>query len=239
MPDRRDTRPTRDVATPDELRSFGRRRARRLSPRQQELLETVLPRVAVVRRDGSIEVADADGDRPQWLEIGFGGGEHLIWQARANPDVHIVGCEPFIDGVVKVLTAIEEQALGNISVHDDDVRPLLRACPDARFERVFVLFPDPWPKRRHLKRRLINDALLDALARTMTPGAELRIATDIDDYARTILLNVSGHPMFEWQARRAADWRERPADWPQTRYEQKAGLAGRRAYYFRFRRRSP
>ena len=125
-----------------------------------------------------------------WLEIGFGGAEHLLWQARANPHVGLIGCEPFEDGVVKALSAIEREKLANIRLHADDARPLLRWLPDASIARAFILFPDPWPKKRHHKRRLVSAATLAELARVMRPGAELRIATDIGEYARWILLAV-------------------------------------------------
>ena len=139
-----------------------------------------------------------------WLEIGFGGAEHLVWQARHNPHAGLIGCEVFADGIVKAVAAIEEQALGNVRLYPDDARDLLRWLPEASLARVFMLFPDPWPKKRHVKRRLVTRALLDLLARAMAPAAELRVATDIGDYARTILLAARGHPAFVWQASGAA-----------------------------------
>jgi tRNA (guanine-N7-)-methyltransferase len=220
-----------------EIRSFGRRRGRKLSARQERLLAELLPRVAV---DPS---GPAPGDlrslfpsRPSavWLEIGFGGAEHLVWQAKANPDVGLIGCEPFEEGLVKALTAIDEGGLGNVRLLGDDVRPLLRWLPDASLARVFILFPDPWPKKRHQKRRLFSPDLLRLLARVMAPGAELRLATDIGDYARTALMAVAGAPELRWTAEQPADWRQRPPDWPGTRYEAKAGREGRRCYFFRF-----
>jgi tRNA (guanine-N7-)-methyltransferase len=135
-----------------------------------------------------------------------------------------------------VLSAIEDEHLSNVIVHADDARPLLRWLPDASISRTFVLFPDPWPKRRHLKRRLVNDHFLGLLARVMHPDAELRIGTDIGDYARTILMAFQHSRQFSWQAERPADWRIRPSDWPSTRYEEKAVREGRRCYYLRFRR---
>jgi tRNA (guanine-N7-)-methyltransferase len=171
-----------------------------------------------------------------WLEIGFGGGEHLVWQAQHHPQVGIIGCEPFEEGVVKVLALIEEQGIANIQVHPDDVRPLLRWLPAGVLDRAFVLFPDPWPKMRHRKRRLVATPLLDQLARVLKPGAELRLATDIGDYARTMLAALMRHPEFRWTATGPSDWRKRPADWPQTRYEAKALREGRRCTYLRFAR---
>lgn len=225
--------PDEDARATSELRSFGRRRGRKLSPRQQDLFDNLLPRLSI---DLAAPLATSAGGGQTWLEIGFGGGEHLIWQAARHPDVTILGCEPFEDGVVKVLTAIEERKLGNIRLRADDVRPLLRALPPRSVDRVFVLFPDPWPKRKHVKRRLVSTPLLDLLARVMRPGAELRIATDIGDYARTMLIALMGHAAFQWTAVRPGDWRVRPDDWPATRYEQKALREGRRGYFLRLRR---
>ena len=171
-----------------------------------------------------------------WLEIGFGGGEHLIWQAAHNRDVGLIGCEPFEDGVVKVLDAIDTEGLANIRIHADDGRPLLRLLPEASVDRVFVLFPDPWPKKRHHKRRLVSSETVTELARLLRSGGELRVATDIGEYACAILHAVLGHGGFCWAATGPGDWRNRPTDWPPTRYEAKALREGRRCYYFGFRR---
>ena len=149
----------------------------------------------------------------------------------------LIGCEPFVDGVIKALSAIEAERLANVRLHADDARDVLRWLPPASIGRVFVLFPDPWPKRRHAKRRLLARPLLDELARVMRPGAELRLATDIGDYARTSLAAIRAHPAFCWRVRGPADWRERGADWPETRYELKARREGRRCYYLRIVRR--
>ena len=219
-----------------ELRSFGRRRARTPGPRQARLFRDVLPQFALPILQ-PFEAAFPTQPARLWLEIGFGGAEHLLWQAEHHRDVALIGCEPFEDGVIKALSGIEERALTNIRLHPDDARPLLRWLPDASLERVFVLFPDPWPKKKHIKRRLVGTPLLDMLARVMKPGAELRIGTDIGDYARTILLAVTPHEAFEWPATGPGDWRIRGDDWPQTRYEAKAVREGRPRYYFRFRRR--
>jgi tRNA (guanine-N7-)-methyltransferase len=218
-------------ARPADLRSFGRRRGRKPSPRQERLLRDVLPSIAF-----SAAQPIADPSKPLWLEIGFGGGEHLIWQAEHNPEVNILGCEPFEDGVVKVLTAREEKDLRNIFLHMDDARMVLRALPPASIHRAFILFPDPWPKRKHQKRRLISSTLLAELASVMRPGAELRIGTDIADYARTILMAFQSTSDFTWTATRPADWQIRRTDWPQTRYEDKAVREGRRSSYLLFHR---
>ena len=222
-----------------DLRSYGRRRGRAPSPRQASLWQKTLPRLALdLSQPPPPRIGDlfAPPVADVWLEIGFGGGEHLLWQARHNPGVGIIGCEPFQDGVIKVLSAIEDERLANIRLHADDARPLLRRLREASIGRAFILFPDPWPKKRHHKRRLVSPATLGELARVMRPGAELRLATDDGDYARWMLLAVAEQRNFRWMATAAADWRERGPDWPPTRYEQKAQRAGRRCYYFRFRR---
>ncbi|HRN83923.1 MAG TPA: tRNA (guanosine(46)-N7)-methyltransferase TrmB [Hyphomicrobium sp.] len=222
---------------PGDIRSFGRRRGRKLSVRQGSLLSDLLPRVTVdLARPAPSDLTQlfSPGTSAVWLEIGFGGAEHLIWQARANPGVGFIGCEPFEEGVVKALTAIDAEGIGNLRLWGDDVRPLLRWLPDASLGRVFMLFPDPWPKARHQKRRLFSPSLLGELQRVMVPGAELRLATDIGDYARTALLAVEKTPAFRWTAEATGDWRVRPDDWPGTRYEAKAVREGRRRYYFRF-----
>jgi tRNA (guanine-N7-)-methyltransferase len=210
-----------------------------LSPRQKGLWQHVLPRVALPR-DASALLRPAELFTPSasevWLEIGFGGGEHLIWQATHNPNVGLIGCEPFEDGVVKVLSTVDAEPLANIRVHADDGRPLLRLLPDASIARAFILFPDPWPKRRHHKRRLVSSETVAELARIVRADGELRVATDIGEYACAILQAVLGHGSFGWMAAGPEDWRNRVTDWPQTRYEAKALREGRRCYYFRFGR---
>jgi tRNA (guanine-N7-)-methyltransferase len=213
-----------------ELRSYGRRRGRKPSARQSALLREDLPRFALD------PPKLPQGYRQTWLEIGFGGGEHLLWQARQNTDVAIVGCEPFEDGVIKALTAATAEDLKNIYLHMGDAREILRAMPPDSVDRAFILFPDPWPKRKHRKRRLVNTQLLVLLTHVMRPGAELRIGTDIGDYAKTMLEAFATQPKFVWQASSPQDWRIRPPDWPETRYEAKAVREGRRRYYFRFLR---
>lgn len=175
-------------------------------------------------------------EREIWLEIGFGGGEHLVWQAENNPSIGLIGCEPFRDGVIKVLGAIEVQSIENIRLHADDARDVLRWLPTASITRAFVLFPDPWPKRKQQKRRLVNVHLLTALARVLKPGGQLRLGTDIADYARTMLMAAHQVPSLHWTARIADDWRIRPEDWPQTRYEAKAVREGRNSCYLLFER---
>ena len=175
--------------------------------------------------------------RPIWLEIGFGGGEHLVQQAERHPTAGFIGCEVFENGIVKLLAQIEQRRLDNIRIFADDARLLIVALPPASIDRVFILFPDPWPKRRHHKRRLLSRETLDALAEIMADGAELRVATDDGDYLCCILELLTNHPAFGWLARRPSDWRERPADWLPTRYEEKALTAGRSPVFLRFPRR--
>jgi len=172
-----------------------------------------------------------------WLEIGFGAGEHLAAQAAAHPEVGFLGAEVFENGVVKLLAAMRERGLDNVRVWVDDARLLLAALPERSLGRVFILFPDPWPKLRHHKRRMVSAATLDRLGRLMKDGAELRLATDDVGYLRWMLELAPMHPAFEWMARGPEDWRQRPADWPATRYERKAILAGRQPYFLRLRRR--
>ena len=168
------------------------------------------------------------------LEVGFGGGEHLAEQARRNPDTGYIGCEPFENGVAKLLTQVQTSKLRNVRVVPDDARDILVRLPDASLSFVFVLFPDPWPKLRHYKRRFIQTRTLDQIHRLLKPGGELRIATDHTDYGQWALMHLMRDNRFSWAATRAADWRVRPADWVATRYEQKALKAGRSCIYLRF-----
>jgi tRNA (guanine-N7-)-methyltransferase len=218
---------------------FGRRAGPALRKNQARLVAELLPKLripdgpAALRQPSKLFPVQV---REVWLEIGFGGGEHLAWQAAANPDVGLIGAEPFINGVAKLLSKIEEQQLANIRIIDDDIRPRLQHFPDASISRAFLLFPDPWPKTRHHKRRFINRANLSELRRIMRPGAEFRIASDIGHYIRWTLREVRLHGGFSWLAERPSDWRTRPSDWPQTRYEAKAVRQGRVCTYLRFRR---
>jgi tRNA (guanine-N7-)-methyltransferase len=220
---------------------YGRRRGRRLRPGQRTLKETLLAQMAVALPPAGGRLDPARLFDPPaedvWLEVGFGGGEHLAAQAAANPGIGLIGCEVFENGVVKLLGEVDRQGLGNIRLFVDDARLLIRALPEGCLGRVFVLFPDPWPKLRHHKRRFVSAEMLTELARVMRNGAELRLATDDMDYLRWMLERAPVHPDFEWLARRPGDWRERPADWPQTRYEQKALAAGRVPHFLRLRRR--
>jgi tRNA (guanine-N7-)-methyltransferase len=219
----------------------GRRRGKKLRVGQQSLLETLLPRLALAlpAEPAKIDLAHAFGGRlpPDgvWLEIGFGAGEHLIWQAEQNPGVGLIGCEPYLNGVAKCLAHIERAGVTNVRLFTDDARLVMAALPAGSLARAFVLFPDPWPKTRHHKRRFVRRENLDRLAELMRPGSELRLATDDPSYLPWMVEQACTHPAFEWLAEGPADWRGRPADWPATRYEQKM-LAGK-PVFLRLRRR--
>ena len=226
---------------PDRSRGglYGRRKGKTLRPHQTQLLHELLPRLSL---DLTHRISDAGAPFGSavcevWLEIGFGGGEHLIEAARTNPNTGIIGCEPFVNGVAKALAAIESHGLTNIRLHTGDAADILRWLPEAALRRVFLLFPDPWPKRRQHKRRFISAENLRALARVMRRGAELRFATDIDDYAGWTLARVLRSSDFVWLPERSADWNTPWPGWHETRYEAKARTGGRRPVYLTFIRR--
>ncbi|MEO1774773.1 MAG: tRNA (guanosine(46)-N7)-methyltransferase TrmB [Pseudomonadota bacterium] len=234
-------RPTREDGAP--WRNFyGRRHGKRLRDHQRDLLETELDRLALpgVGWEENPQRAPLDlaalfpGKREIWLEIGFGGGEHMIAQAASNPEVGLIGCEPFVNGVAMLLTAIEKAGVGNLRLHAGDARDLMDVLPQGSIDRAFLLYPDPWPKKRHWKRRFVNPAQLDQLARVLAPGAALRVATDIEDYVRHTLEQTARDPRFAWTAERPSDWRDPWPDWPGTRYEAKALREGRRPHYLTF-----
>jgi tRNA (guanine-N7-)-methyltransferase len=201
-------------------------------------MQDILPRVAT----GPQLIADTieRHSGPVWLEVGFGGGEHLAWQAQHNPDVLLIGAEPFLNGVAKLMAQVEALNLTNVAVHHGDVRPLMAAMQDGSLERLFVLHPDPWPKSRHNKRRMISPSFLAEAKRLMVPGGELRVSSDVPDYVEWTLMQAQIHARtshaFEWLAAEPDDWRERPSDWPETRYEKKGRAAGRPPAYLRFLR---
>jgi len=218
---------------------FGRRKGHPLRPRQAALMETLLPRLAVdLGTPVPTELArlfpvPVDSVR---LEIGFGGGEHLIAQAAQHPRTGFIGAEPFVNGMAKTLAAIAERELENIRLHFGDAAFLLEWLPPAALARVDLLYPDPWPKRRHWKRRFVQDHSVAALARVLRPGGEFRFATDIPDYAAWTLTHLIRSSAFAWTAERADDWR-RPWDgFSSTRYEAKAKREGRLPCYLVFRR---
>ena len=197
------------------LRSYGRIKSRPIKPRQAGLLETLLPSIAI---DISAPVA-VSGET--WLEIGFGGGEHMAAQGGRHPEVTILGAEPFLNGVASAVRHVEEGALKNVRILHGDARELIALLPDNSIARVFVLFPDPWPKSRHHKRRIIQPEVLQDLARVLKPGGGLRFATDVAHYADWALERVLASGLFDWPAERPDDWRTPPADHVTTRYEEK------------------
>lgn len=202
------------------LRSFGRLKARPIKPRQAALMDARLPALRIP--DGPVSPgALMPGARETWLEIGFGGGEHMAAQAARAPDVLILGAEPFTNGVASAVRHIDEQGLANVRLHDNDVRDLIARLPDASLSRVFILFPDPWPKARQQKRRLVQPALVADLARALKPGGRVRFASDVMSYVDSALERFTANPAFAWPAERADDWRAPPADHITTRYEEK------------------
>ena len=183
----------------------------------------------------AIDLKGLFGDRPLWLEIGFGGGEHMVHQAARNPGTGFIGCEPYINGVAMLLGKIRDEGCENIRIHPGDVRDLFDVLPEKSVDRAFLLYPDPWPKKRHHRRRFVTPEHLEPLAQVLKPGAIFRVATDIPDYVRQTLQQVPKHG-FEWLAEGPTDWREPWEDWLSTRYEQKALREGRVPHYLTFRR---
>lgn len=208
------------------LSSFGRNRGRTLRPYQQGLVETLLPRLEV-----SLPLQGEEYKKLA-LEIGFGAGEHLIGQAVHNPHTLFIGVEPYINGVAKCLSAIAEKNITNIRLNTDDARLLVKALPDACLDSVFILFPDPWPKERHKKRRLVNQDTLAMIARTHKKGGRLLIASDHEDYCVWILEQLHATPHYTWTACEQADWVTPPADWTQTKYQRKTTEQGRPPHFF-------
>ncbi|MDF2366988.1 tRNA (guanosine(46)-N(7))-methyltransferase TrmB [Sneathiella sp.] len=217
---------------------YGRRRGKPLRKGQQRLIDSRLPALTIPL---DADMLDLPGlfDAPCrtfWLEIGFGSGEHLAWQANANPDIGFIGCEPYINGVATLLGKLEENDAENVRLHNDAAELLIEKLPDASIERSFILFPDPWPKSGHKKRRFVSKENIDTLARVIKPGGELRIGTDHEDYGAWILWHMLQSDKFIWISEKPEDWRERGSDWPPTRYEMKAVEKGLRPVYYRFRR---
>jgi tRNA (guanine-N7-)-methyltransferase len=213
---------------------YGRSRGKVLRAGQKRLLAEALTLFSIAPEKLAEGRAFVPTPREVWLEIGFGAGEHLIDQAKANPDVGLVGCEPFLNGVVAALAGLKRDEISNVLLRRGDAQAVINAVPDAFFSRVFMLYPDPWPKRRHHKRRVVSVSFIAALARVMRGGAELRFATDIDDYAGWTLSRFLASPHFRWTAAGAADWRQPWPRWRPTRYEAKACLDGRRSVYLTF-----
>ncbi len=216
---------------PAYLSSFGRNRGRSLSAHQQHLVSTLLPTLV----PDSLQPA-------QWytklaLEIGFGGGEHLLAQAATHPDTLFIGCEPFLNGVAKCLVGIEREGIRNIRLFTEDARLLIESLPEGCLDTVFILFPDPWPKLRHHKRRLVNAQTLAMLARVHRPGGRLLLATDHVDYSVWMLACLQADPYYEWTAQSHADWTLPPPDWTTTKYERKTSAEGRSPVFMECLRR--
>jgi len=212
-----------DASTHPPLRSFGRIKSRAVKPRQAALFDTLLPfiRVPDPKAWPIVPAALMPGAAEVWLEIGFGGGEHMAAQAARRPDVLVIGCEPFVNGVASALRHVDEGGLKNVRIHPDDGRDVVHALPDASLDRVFILFPDPWQKVRHNKRRLIQPEFTTELVRVLKPGGRLRFVTDWKDYADWALERLRATPGLSWPAESADDWRLAPADHVVTRYEEK------------------
>jgi len=218
---------------------YGRVHGKTLRPSQKRYLAEDLPRYRLqgVSTDENpqrapLNLSAVPGKGPLWLEVGFGGGEHLVHMARLHPDARLIGCEPFVNGIAMTLGRLRQAAATNVAIHPGDVRDLLDVLPAGCLERAFLLYPDPWPKARHHRRRFVTPEHLEPLARACAPGAEFRIATDIPDYVRQAFEEVP-RAGFLLLAEGAEPW----ADWTRTRYEAKALREGRQPHYLTFRRR--
>lgn len=208
-----------------EDRFFGRRKGQQLSAKRQHLLETLYPKLALDPADakGTWTVDQiAPGKEKLWLEIGFGKGEHLYWQAKANPSVALIGCEPYLNGIAGLLDQLDQNPVDNIRLYADDARHIMAALADSSLDRLFLIHPDPWPKRRHARRRFVNPRMLNEIARLLQPGGEFRVATDHPIYREWTAIQMAHREDFEWTAEGPDDWQTRPVDWPATRYAEKA-----------------
>mgnify|MGYP003881541565 CR=1 FL=1 len=223
------------AADPATLRRlYGRRQGHALRQGQAARVERLLPGLSVPD-DGPLSAARLFGDdRPLWLEVGFGAGEHLAFQAARHPGVGLIGCEPFLNGVVSLLRHVEEAGLTNVRVHMGDALDVLERLPDASLDRLFLLHPDPWPKARHAKRRFVNPGPMALAAAKLRPGGELRIATDHPLYLRWALMVMAARREFRWAAQTPADWQGLPEDWPDTRYAAKARALGHEVWRLRY-----
>ncbi len=217
-------------------RLYGRAKGHKLRQGQQDLINDLLPILAVP--DGALDAVTLFGsDRPVEFEIGFGAGEHLAAQAAMRPDHGFIGCEPFLNGTVTALTHIRDRKLGNVRLHMGDALDVLARLPDASLTCVYLLHPDPWPKSKHAKRRMMNAGPIARIAAKLKPGGEFRFGTDHPVYVRWALMQMQKSDAFAWQCGSPRDFLERPDDWPQTRYEHKArSVFGHEVWYFRYRR---
>jgi tRNA (guanine-N7-)-methyltransferase len=232
--------PTNETSPPRGQGSFfGRRKGHKLRAHQARLIEDLLPALALnVHSDAPSDLAalfDAPVDDVR-LEIGFGGGEHLVAEARGFPKIGFIGCEPYVNGMAKILALIEANQIANLRLFAGDATELLAWAPQRSFGRIDLIHPDPWPKRRHWKRRFVQDATIAAIARVLRPDGEFRFVSDIDAYCAWTLAHFSRRSDFIWTAERASDWREPWPDYTMTRYGRKAEREGRKATYLSFRR---
>src|SRR3546814_2428297 len=218
-------------------RLYGRRSGHALRAGQAALVEELLPRVAVPETGALDARVLFGGAWPLEFEIGFGSGEHLAGQAESRPDTGFIGCEPFLNGVVGALGHIRDRRLENVRLHMGDALTVLERLPDASLDRLYLLHPDPWPKARHAKRRMVNDGPLDLIAAKLKPGCEFRLGTDDPTYCRWSMMVMNRRRDFRWLAATPHDFLTRPADWPETRYERKARRKGHEVWYFTFRRK--
>lgn len=218
-------------------RLYGRSSGHKLRKNQAELVDTLLPAIAVPEQGEPTAVRLFGDERPLHLEIGFGGGEHLAYRADLLPDHGFIGCEPFLNGVAQALGLIRNQRLANVRIHMGDALDVLRRLPDRSLMMVYLLHPDPWPKARHAKRRMMNDGPVDLIALKMKPGGEFRVATDDPTYLNWSLMIMQRHVrQFEWMVNEPGDWLRYPSGWPETRYAAKARREGRTPHQFRYRR---
>jgi tRNA (guanine-N7-)-methyltransferase len=218
---------------------FGRRKGHKLRSHQADLIENLLPHLALditTPAPGDLTERFDDGITDVRLEIGFGGGEHLVAEARAFPQTGFIGCEPYVNGMAKILTRIEAHNIANIRLFAGDAAELLAWAPPQSMRRIDLIHPDPWPKRRHWKRRFVQDSTVAAMARILKADGEFRFVSDIDDYCAWTLSHLLRSPDFFWSAERASDWQLPWPDYTMTRYGAKAEREGRKATYLRFRR---
>lgn len=240
---KRSKRP-QDVPPGGPGRLYGRRKGKPLTDRRQSLIDELLPAIEVpipenftaAQAAPALDLVTMFGPTidQYWLEIGFGGGEHLADQARANPRTGIIGCEIFINGVASLLAHLDEGNMQNVRIFREDARLLLPQIPDGSLDKLFLLFPDPWPKSKHWRRRFVQQDNLDEVWRMLKPGGEFRVGTDDPGYQRWTMSQMVARNDFDWQAKGPSDWLVRPNDWPPSRYEQKAIKEGRTPCYFRF-----
>jgi tRNA (guanine-N7-)-methyltransferase len=216
-------------------RLYGRSTGHKLRKSQQELVDQLLPAISVPA-EGPVDSVTLFGEeRPLHLEIGFGSGEHLAYRADLLPDHGFIGCEPFLNGVATALTHVRDQRLANVRLWNNDALDVLRRIPDGALTMVYLLHPDPWPKARHAKRRMVNDGPLDLIAAKLKRGGEFRLGTDDPTYCRWSMMVMNRRRDFDWLAERPSDFLVRPGGWPETRYEAKARRQGREVWYFRYR----